>query len=75
MAVNLSADSLLAIGDLIDSRLAAALSVAIAEVEGKIEARVLDRIQSLLDERLAASDIKHAKTILALEEQIDAVSK
>ena len=69
--MDLSAESLQAIGLLIDQRLAAALSIAIADVEERIEAR----IQSRLDERLAAIESKHCNTIRELEERVAAFAE
>ena len=74
MATNLSAESLKAIADLIDSRLAAAISLAVSEVEGTLEARLLERLQSQLDVRLAAIETKHATDIHALKERLDFVN-
>ena len=74
MALNLSVESLKAIADLIDSRLAAAVSLAVSEVEGTLEARLLERLQSQLDVRLAAIELKHATAIHALKERLDFVN-
>ena len=69
--MDLSQSSLEAIGALIDSRLAAALS----ELEGRLEARIMERLQTSLDERLAAIDSQHASAISTLENKVEALAK
>ena len=73
--MDLSAESLEAIGTIIDQRLASALSIAIADVEERIEARIQERLQSRLDGRLATIENKHISTILELEERVSAFTE
>ena len=70
MVVDLSEASLVAIGALIKSQLA----VAISDLEGRLEARITERLTSF-DERFDALNSQHASAIQSLEHRVEALAK